>query len=171
MKRVLKHLLWIVPAILVIAVASLATYAATKRSADARYHAKLQKTIAKTSQLITAVRPALLGNTVASDSDSGAIRLVARTSGQMVYVFSVNGNPGSLNVGLHVPRLHDGPATVVGENRKVMVGDHRIDDHFANPDVPKSAAWKTAANTPWTERMRPHFRDYLRLDCRRYTRR
>ena len=45
MKRVLKHLLWIVPAILVIAVASLATYAATTRSADTRYHAKLQKTI------------------------------------------------------------------------------------------------------------------------------
>src|SRR5881296_1834452 len=45
MKRVLKHLLWIVPAILVIAVASLATYAATTRSADARYHGKLQKTI------------------------------------------------------------------------------------------------------------------------------
>src|SRR5437667_7554680 len=45
MKRVLKHLLWIVPAILVIAVASLATYAATTRSSDARYHAKLQKTI------------------------------------------------------------------------------------------------------------------------------
>ena len=43
--------------------------------------------------------------------------------------------------------------------------------HFANPDVPNSAAWKTAANTPWTERMRPHFRDYLRLDCRRYARR
>ena len=43
--------------------------------------------------------------------------------------------------------------------------------HFANPDVPNSAAWKTAANTPWTERMRPHFRDYLRLDCRRYQRR
>lgn len=42
--------------------------------------------------------------------------------------------------------------------------------HFANPNVPNSAAWKTAANTPWTERMRPHFRDYLRLDCRRYRR-
>lgn len=40
--------------------------------------------------------------------------------------------------------------------------------HFANPDVPNSAAWKNAANTPWTERMRPHFRDFLRLDCRRY---
>lgn len=42
--------------------------------------------------------------------------------------------------------------------------------HFANPDVPNSASWKTAANTPWTERMRPHFQDYLRLDCRRYER-
>ena len=42
--------------------------------------------------------------------------------------------------------------------------------HFANPDVPNSAFWKTAANTPWTERMRPQFRDMLRLDCRRYQR-
>jgi hypothetical protein len=42
--------------------------------------------------------------------------------------------------------------------------------HFANPDVPNTASWKTAANTPWTEKIRPHFRDYLRLDCRRYRR-
>jgi hypothetical protein len=42
--------------------------------------------------------------------------------------------------------------------------------HFTDLDVPSSAAWKTAANTPWTERMRPHFRDHLRLDCRRYQR-
>ena len=42
--------------------------------------------------------------------------------------------------------------------------------HFANPDVPNSSAWKTAANTPWTERMRPHFRDLLRIDGRRYNR-
>lgn len=45
MKRVLKHLLWIVPSILVVAVVSLAAYAATARSADITYHAKLQKTI------------------------------------------------------------------------------------------------------------------------------
>jgi len=43
--------------------------------------------------------------------------------------------------------------------------------HLANPDVPNSAAWKSAANTPWTERMRPHFRDLLRIATRRYTRR
>jgi hypothetical protein len=42
--------------------------------------------------------------------------------------------------------------------------------HFANPDVPNSAAWKTAANTAWTEKMRPNFRDYIRVDCRRYQR-
>ena len=40
--------------------------------------------------------------------------------------------------------------------------------HFANPDVPNSASWKSAAGTPWTELMRPHFRNFLRLDCRRY---
>jgi hypothetical protein len=42
--------------------------------------------------------------------------------------------------------------------------------HLASSDVPNSPAWKSAANTPWTERMRPNFRDLLRLDCRRYSR-
>ena len=42
--------------------------------------------------------------------------------------------------------------------------------HFAAPDVRDTAAWKAAADTPWTERMRPRFRDYLRLECRPYAR-
>ena len=42
--------------------------------------------------------------------------------------------------------------------------------HFANPDVPDSQSWKTAGGTPWTLRMRPHFRDFLRLDGQRYQR-
>src|SRR5207248_7487065 len=29
--------------------------------------------------------------------------------------------------------------------------------HLSSPQVPDSAAWKAAATTPWTERMRPHF--------------
>ena len=45
MKRILKHLLWIIPLIGVIAVVSLVAYAATARSADAQYHSRLQKTI------------------------------------------------------------------------------------------------------------------------------
>jgi hypothetical protein len=42
--------------------------------------------------------------------------------------------------------------------------------HLASADVRDSAAWKKAANTPWTEKMRPHFRDYLRLAGRPYKR-
>jgi hypothetical protein len=42
--------------------------------------------------------------------------------------------------------------------------------HLTNPDVSSSDAWKKAANTPWTERMRPHFRDLLRISCKRYVR-
>ncbi len=42
--------------------------------------------------------------------------------------------------------------------------------HLVSPDVVRSSAWKDAANTPWTERMRPHFRDPLRFECRRYAR-
>ena len=38
-------------------------------------------------------------------------------------------------------------------------------------EVPRSDAWKKAADTPWTARMRPHFRDLLALRCKRYTRR
>jgi hypothetical protein len=42
--------------------------------------------------------------------------------------------------------------------------------HLASPEVPYSSEWKAAANTSWTERLRPHFRDHLRFECRRYTR-
>jgi hypothetical protein len=42
--------------------------------------------------------------------------------------------------------------------------------HLASSEVSNSSEWKAAANTKWTERMRPHFRDHLRFECRRYTR-
>ena len=42
--------------------------------------------------------------------------------------------------------------------------------NLASMDVPRSDAWKKAADTPWTGRMRPHFRDMLVLRCRRYVR-
>lgn len=35
--------------------------------------------------------------------------------------------------------------------------------HLASPDVPATEAWKTAANSPSTDRLRPHFRDHLRI--------
>jgi hypothetical protein len=42
--------------------------------------------------------------------------------------------------------------------------------HLNSPEVLRSAGWKKVADTPWTQKMRPHFRDMLRIECRRYTR-
>jgi hypothetical protein len=42
--------------------------------------------------------------------------------------------------------------------------------HLTGTDVSRSAAWTTAADTEWTRRMRPHFRDLLVLRCKRYVR-
>ncbi len=42
--------------------------------------------------------------------------------------------------------------------------------HLRDAAVSHSAAWARAANTPWTERMRPRFRDALVLRLNRYHR-
>lgn len=42
--------------------------------------------------------------------------------------------------------------------------------HLRDAGVAASEAWAKAANTPWTERMRPHFRDMLILLTNRYQR-
>ena len=42
--------------------------------------------------------------------------------------------------------------------------------HLATPEVQQSAEWKEARVSDWTSRLQPHFRDHLRLVCRRYVR-
>jgi len=42
--------------------------------------------------------------------------------------------------------------------------------HLAAPVVQESAEWKVARKSDWTSRLQPHFRDHLRLVCRRYVR-
>jgi hypothetical protein len=42
--------------------------------------------------------------------------------------------------------------------------------HLEDAAVSRSAAWEKAAYTPWTERIRPHFRDLMVLTMRRYRR-
>jgi hypothetical protein len=42
--------------------------------------------------------------------------------------------------------------------------------HLAGTEVSRSPAWTKAADTEWTRRMRPHFRNLLVLRCRRYVR-
>ena len=42
--------------------------------------------------------------------------------------------------------------------------------HLTSPEVCSSEAWKKAANTDWTARVRPYFRDGLRIPLRKYRR-
>ena len=49
MKRILKHLLWIIPSLIVVVILSAAGYSSYARSADARYHAGLAKSFQVTS--------------------------------------------------------------------------------------------------------------------------
>jgi len=42
--------------------------------------------------------------------------------------------------------------------------------HLRDAGVSRSDAWAKAANTPWSERMRPHFRDLLVMRMNRYQR-
>ena len=42
--------------------------------------------------------------------------------------------------------------------------------HLVSPDVQATPAWKSAADSEWMRRMRPHFRDHLRLVCKKYVR-
>ena len=42
--------------------------------------------------------------------------------------------------------------------------------HLESPTVVEQSEWKSAADTEWTRRMRPHFRDHLRIVCRKYVR-
>lgn len=72
----------------------------------------------------------------------------------------------------HIPALGAVPGVLCARRYRGQGATQRYAAtyHFASPDVPNGAAWKSAANTPWTVRMRPHFRDMLRIDALRYTR-
>jgi uncharacterized protein DUF4286 len=76
----------------------------------------------------------------------------------------------------HIPRLTAVPGCLSARRFRIVSalsgGNQRYLAiyHLASPDVQASAAWKEAAGTPWTAKMRPHFRDPLRLVLRRYVR-
>ena len=77
----------------------------------------------------------------------------------------------------HIPRLSAVPGCVSARRFRIMsaVSDGQQKYlalyHLTSPEVCSSKAWQEAAVTDWTVRMRPHFRDQLRLPLRRYERR
>jgi len=72
----------------------------------------------------------------------------------------------------HIPALSTVPGCLTARRFKMAGGTHRYLAlyHLTAPEVQASEAWKKAAGTPWTAKMRPHFRDPLRLVLRRYVR-
>jgi len=73
----------------------------------------------------------------------------------------------------HLHALAGVPGTLAARRyRSANGGTHRYVAiyHLASPDVARSAAWNAAVDTPWTARVRPHFRDRIRILTHRYVR-
>ncbi len=74
----------------------------------------------------------------------------------------------------HLPALAAVPGTRAARRYRSgeAGGSHRYLAiyHLEAPEVTRSAAWKAAVDTPWSARMRPHFRDHIRILSRRYVR-
>ena len=72
----------------------------------------------------------------------------------------------------HIPALTAVPGTLCARRYRAGGGSHRYLAlyHLSSPEVPATEAWEAAANSPWTDRLRPHFRDHLRVLARRYDR-
>lgn len=74
----------------------------------------------------------------------------------------------------HLPQLASVPGVLCA--RRYRVSDTASERrylalyHLRDSDVSRSEAWAKAANTPWTERMRPRFRDPLVIRMHRYQR-
>ena len=72
----------------------------------------------------------------------------------------------------HLPRLTAVAGCLCARRFKIASGSHRYLAiyHLVSPEVQASPAWKEAAGTPWTAKIRPHLRDPLRFVLRAYTR-
>ncbi len=72
----------------------------------------------------------------------------------------------------HIPALAAVPGVLSARRFVDTAGTHRYLAlyHLTEPEITMGADWKKAAGTPCTERLRPHFRDHVRILTRRYVR-
>jgi len=73
----------------------------------------------------------------------------------------------------HLPALAAVPGTLAARRyRSAVEGDgvrrYAAVYHLESSDVTRGEAWKTAVDTPWSARVRPHFQDHVRILTRRY---
>lgn len=73
----------------------------------------------------------------------------------------------------HIPALAAVPGVLSARRFKDLGGTHRYLAlyHLKSPEVLVGQDWKSAAASPWTERLQPHFRDHVRIPARCYVRR
>ena len=72
----------------------------------------------------------------------------------------------------HIPALAAVPGVLCARRFRATSANRRYVAlyHLVSPEVQATPAWKGAADTEWTRRMRPYFRDHLRLVCKKYVR-
>jgi len=75
----------------------------------------------------------------------------------------------------HIPALTAVPGVMAGRRYKAPAAGakgtrYTAIYHLTGTDVLEGNAWKTAAASPWTERMFPHFQDMVWIRARRYVR-
>ena len=72
----------------------------------------------------------------------------------------------------HIPMLSAVPGVLCARRFRATSANRRYVAlyHLVSPDVQATPAWKNAADTEWTRKLRPHFCDHLRILCKRYTR-
>src|SRR5947199_6493400 len=72
----------------------------------------------------------------------------------------------------HIPALAAVPGVLCARRFQATSANRRYVAlyHLVSPEVQATPAWKSAADTECTRRMRPHFRDHLRLVCKKYLR-
>ena len=72
----------------------------------------------------------------------------------------------------HIPALAAVPGVICARRFRATSANRKyvVLYHLVSPDVQATPAWKSAADSEWTRRLRPHFRDHLRLVCKAYSR-
>jgi hypothetical protein len=72
----------------------------------------------------------------------------------------------------HIPQLAAVPGVLCARRFRATSANRRYVAlyHLTSPEVQATPAWKSAADTEWTRKLRPHFRDHLRLVCKKYVR-
>ena len=72
----------------------------------------------------------------------------------------------------HIPALAAVPGVLCARRFRATSANRRYVAlyHLVSPEVQATPAWKSAADSEWTRKLRPNFRDHLRLVCKKYVR-